>query len=252
MVAVLRLHHRTQIAGLLQSERGRLELGHHAAVSEEAQISSLAGRRGVDRVLLRELLEALGIALERLPQLVRTLLFADQDVARAERGRRVARLVLLVVRLDLLVGDRGHRLQLLHQLLNDEAPVHVLDLAPDVRIAVEPARDALLEEQLVEDVVLDEPLPTGLVHELPGPGWKALQLHHELVDGHDLVAVPGRDLSLGRRRRRRGHGLDRRGRGWLRRWGWGAFAGGQHGSQDDTDEQRDPFEHPVKILQNPR
>src|SRR5215470_4061750 len=60
VVAVLRLHDVAHLAGL-ESERGPLELRHHAALAEGPEVAALLRGGGVRRLLLRQLGELLGM-----------------------------------------------------------------------------------------------------------------------------------------------------------------------------------------------
>ena len=200
MVAVLRLHHVADLAGL-EREGDLVELGHHAPRAEGAEVAALPGRNGVGRLLARQVGELLRVRLQLGEELPGGVLVLHQDVARVYLGGRVEDRVLVVLRLHLLVGDGGRRLVLPHHALHHQAFAEIVHLPRDLRVLVVAGLCALGVEEVVQGQVLDE-LPLAVRRRQVGArrGRQALELLRDaaagerapLVGGHDLAARGGR------------------------------------------------------------
>ena len=201
MVAVLRLHG-ARDGVLRQQERGLVErLDRLAAGNRE--LAALVLRARVLRVLLGELREVRAV-LDLRVQLVGERLLRDEDVADVAALRRaVLRLVLVVVVLDLLVGDLHVLGDLLEDPLLDELRA---DVAANLLVGEALLLELLLVALLVagEVLLLDllEPVLDLLVAdvdvELVGLLLELRALHEEL-DGLVLehVVLGGPDLREG-------------------------------------------------------
>src|SRR5437016_2365086 len=209
VVAVLRLHHVADLAGL-EREGDLVELGHHAPRAEGAEVAALAGRNGVGRLLARQVGELVRVRLQLGEELPGGVLVLHQDVARVHLGGRIEDRVPVVLRLHLLVGDGGRRLVFPHHALHDQTLAEVVHLPRDLRILVVARLRALRVEEVVHDQVLDE-LPLALRRRQVGArrGRQALELLRDAAAGQRVPLVGGDDLAprlaggaLGRRGRR--------------------------------------------------
>src|SRR6266704_4648640 len=208
VVAVLRLHHVADLAGV-EREGYLVELGHHAPRAEGAEIAALLGRDRVGRLLARQVGELLRLRLHLGEELPGGVLVLHQDVARVHLRGRVEDRVLVVLRLHLLVGDGGRRLVLPHHALHDQTLAEVVHLPRDLRILVVARLRALRVEEVVHDQVLDE-LPFALRRRQVGArrGRQALELQSYAAAGQRVPLVGGDDLAP----RVAGGALGRRGR----------------------------------------
>src|SRR5437773_2745848 len=195
VVAVLRLHHVADLAGV-EREGYLVELGHHAPRAEGAEVAALPRRNGVGRLLARQVGELLRVRLHLGEELPGGVLVLHQDVARVHLGGRVEDRVLVVLRLHLVVGDGGRRLVLPHHALHDQALAEVVHLPRDLRILVVPRLRALRVEEVVHDQVLDE-LPLAVRRRQVGARRRrqALELLRDAAAGQRVSLVGGDDLA---------------------------------------------------------
>src|SRR2546422_5568129 len=195
VVAVLRLHHVAELAGL-EREGDLVELGHHAPRAEGAEVAALAGRNGVGRLLARQVGELVRVRLQLGEELPGGVLVLHQDVARVHLGGRIEDRVPVVLRLHVLVGDGGRRLVFPHHALHDQTLAEVVPLPRDLRILVVARLRALRVEEAVHDQGLDE-LPLALRRRQVGArrGRQALELLRDAAAGQRVPLVGGDDLA---------------------------------------------------------